>query len=265
MVIDIRRVLAWTNRNIAQYGGDRHNIHLMGHGSGAHLALLTVVQEAVVRSRDSFWLSSYTKQQQLLSASQGSFTGERRGESGYPEGQERDFATMGEEGSDVGIGSDFVQADDSSRQHRLHHTSGEIEISAGIRRLEIWGENESSVPPGRPTSASSNEERSATGGREGLFTTNSPSKKTARMTGAGRPIQTSTSSSKDMPKIKGMILLAGISDVIKHIRFEFKQSIEELSQTRNALGVTHANCLMTSPSHLLFGAKQVRGEWWNKA
>ncbi|KAG9018239.1 hypothetical protein FRB90_011808 [Tulasnella sp. 427] len=53
MVQDVRRVLNWTMMNIAKYGGDPSQIHVMGHSLGGHLALLTILQEAVVVSRDS--------------------------------------------------------------------------------------------------------------------------------------------------------------------------------------------------------------------
>ncbi|KIO20276.1 hypothetical protein M407DRAFT_30068 [Tulasnella calospora MUT 4182] len=52
MVQDVRRVLNWTMINIRRYGGDPFQIHVMGHSLGGHLALLTVLQEAIVLSRD---------------------------------------------------------------------------------------------------------------------------------------------------------------------------------------------------------------------
>lgn len=51
-VSDLRQALAWVQRSAHQYGGDGNRVYLLGHGSGAHLALLTVVQDAVVHSRD---------------------------------------------------------------------------------------------------------------------------------------------------------------------------------------------------------------------
>ncbi|KAG8951029.1 hypothetical protein FRC04_006890 [Tulasnella sp. 424] len=52
MIQDVRRVLNWTMINIRRYGGDPTLIHVMGHSLGGHLALLTVLQEAIVASRD---------------------------------------------------------------------------------------------------------------------------------------------------------------------------------------------------------------------
>lgn len=178
MVADIRRVLAWTARNAHKYGGDSDSIYLMGHGSGAHLALLTVVQEAVVRSRDAFWFSSHVKEMEQ--------DREIKSKS-YDDDNEHD------EGNESYTG---VQSNKSN-----------VEVSAGIRRLEIWG-------------------------GEGV----------------------------EIPRAKGMILMACISDVIKHTRNEFKNGLEQISPLRKALGPSHAQCLMASPSHLLFGAKQVKQE-----
>lgn len=52
MVGDVRHALSWVRKEITNYGGDPGNIHLMGHGLGAHLALYTISQAAVVHSRD---------------------------------------------------------------------------------------------------------------------------------------------------------------------------------------------------------------------
>jgi acetyl esterase/lipase len=40
---DIDRALQWIHGNIARYGGNRENLHLMGHSAGAHLVAMTGV------------------------------------------------------------------------------------------------------------------------------------------------------------------------------------------------------------------------------
>lgn len=50
-VVDLRLVLSWVGVNIGDYGGNADRIYVAGHGLSAHLALFTVVQEAVVLSR----------------------------------------------------------------------------------------------------------------------------------------------------------------------------------------------------------------------
>ncbi|KAF9169154.1 hypothetical protein BGX21_010915 [Mortierella sp. AD011] len=47
MVRDIQDVVNWTTQNAMRYGGDPTNIYLMGSGSGAHVALLAIMHDAV--------------------------------------------------------------------------------------------------------------------------------------------------------------------------------------------------------------------------
>ncbi|KAA1075470.1 hypothetical protein PGTUg99_011554 [Puccinia graminis f. sp. tritici] len=49
-VRDIRCVLRWVASSIREYGGDPERIFVAGHGSGAHLSMLTVVRSAIGRS-----------------------------------------------------------------------------------------------------------------------------------------------------------------------------------------------------------------------
>lgn len=48
MVSDVKACINWTCNNVRRYGGDPDRIHLMGHGSGAHLAALTVVHDSAL-------------------------------------------------------------------------------------------------------------------------------------------------------------------------------------------------------------------------
>ncbi|POW18662.1 hypothetical protein PSHT_05478 [Puccinia striiformis] len=48
-VRDIRCALKWVSRSISQYGGNPDRIFLAGHGSGAHLSLLTVLESSITR------------------------------------------------------------------------------------------------------------------------------------------------------------------------------------------------------------------------
>ncbi|PLW08008.1 hypothetical protein PCANC_24858 [Puccinia coronata f. sp. avenae] len=51
---DIRCALRWVSRSIGEYGGDAHRIFLAGHGSGAHLALLTVLESSVAQCLEEY-------------------------------------------------------------------------------------------------------------------------------------------------------------------------------------------------------------------
>ncbi|KAI7950739.1 hypothetical protein MJO29_009413 [Puccinia striiformis f. sp. tritici] len=48
-VRDIRCALKWVSRSISQYGGNPDRIFLAGHGSGAHLSFLTVLESSITR------------------------------------------------------------------------------------------------------------------------------------------------------------------------------------------------------------------------
>ncbi|KAE8232452.1 hypothetical protein CF326_g2517 [Tilletia indica] len=61
----------------------------------------------------------------------------------------------------------------------------------------------------------------------------------------------------ELPPIAGVILLAGVSDVIKGFRNETDRGIEHLSVLRRAMGPSHTSCLLHSPAHLLFAAKNM--------
>ncbi|GJJ74226.1 prenylcysteine alpha-carboxyl methylesterase [Entomortierella parvispora] len=47
MVRDVQDAIIWTSQNATRYGGDPSNIFLMGSGSGAHVASLTIMHDAV--------------------------------------------------------------------------------------------------------------------------------------------------------------------------------------------------------------------------
>lgn len=48
---DIDHALDWITRNIARFGGDPSNLHLIGHSSGAHLVAMTAVAPKPVTKR----------------------------------------------------------------------------------------------------------------------------------------------------------------------------------------------------------------------
>ncbi|KAF9951436.1 hypothetical protein BGZ72_007051, partial [Mortierella alpina] len=47
MVRDVQDAVVWTSQNATRYGGDPANIYLMGSGSGAHVASLAIMNDAV--------------------------------------------------------------------------------------------------------------------------------------------------------------------------------------------------------------------------
>lgn len=61
----------------------------------------------------------------------------------------------------------------------------------------------------------------------------------------------------EIPPLAGMILIAGVSDVIKGYRHESERGIETLSSLRRSVGPNHTACLLHSPAHLLYAAKNI--------
>ena len=61
----------------------------------------------------------------------------------------------------------------------------------------------------------------------------------------------------DLPPLAGVILLSGVSDVIKGFRSESERGLEHLSFLRRATGPSHIQCLLHSPAHLLYAAKNI--------
>ncbi|PWN92966.1 alpha/beta-hydrolase [Acaromyces ingoldii] len=61
----------------------------------------------------------------------------------------------------------------------------------------------------------------------------------------------------ELPPIAGVILLAGVFDVIKCFRGESDRGVEHLSSLRRSCGPSHTSCLLHSPAHLLYAAKNL--------
>lgn len=60
-----------------------------------------------------------------------------------------------------------------------------------------------------------------------------------------------------VPPVRGLILLGGVSDVIKAWRWERESNREQLSWLRRSLGTNHTSCLLHSPAHLLTAARDI--------
>lgn len=60
-----------------------------------------------------------------------------------------------------------------------------------------------------------------------------------------------------LPQIAGVVLLAGVSDVIKKFHEETMAGIEHLSALRRATGPSQAQCTTHSPTHLLIDARKI--------
>ncbi|KDN50409.1 hypothetical protein K437DRAFT_293616 [Tilletiaria anomala UBC 951] len=363
-VIDLRIVLHWVDEHIAHYGGDRHRIHLMGHGLSAHLALLLITQQAVVLSREKFLDDAWEREQQQeeeaarLYAARRNDYGENGQDGNRPEEDDDTDARLSppEEGAKVrgdraqkgaGAGGEPLsqsslarheaelarqkQQEEQAAQHkqpRRHtaarqgseHSNSWVDEdlfepnSATARDGGLLTEQEGSssiLPPGmvstgkeKPagvstlpfpadniTGAAMSSEPKRTyprcGSQQEQRLRNHRNSTAALAAAAqlnnhagslmygktGLPPQTLSEAEAaigqglrqvsiygahiPVPPVAGVILLAGISDVIKGFRSESERGVEHLSVLRRAMGPGHTSCLLHSPAHLLYAAKHI--------
>ncbi|WVF66529.1 hypothetical protein IAT40_001269 [Kwoniella sp. CBS 6097] len=216
-VADLRRVLAWTRRNIHRYGGSTRSTYLMGHGLGGHLALYTISQEVIVRSRNEYIQDLHEAYRSYRATSTATFgrSAVHRSGGGLDRSESADSLLSRRGSSPYSSGSD-KNVDDArgEREQTFDYTQdGHFEvlqegvegyaqlIPNGLRGLEVYG------------------------------------------------------SDIEIPNVKGLILLSPVSDIIKQIRYESTQWLEHLSPLRRSHGPSQISCMRHSVGHLLFASK----------
>lgn len=267
-IVDLRLVLRWTGQNCQRYGGDASKIHVMGHGLSAHLIMLTLAQEAVVLSREAHLDGAYERQRQLLRS-----TSRRAGSSGSASGS----GTSEEEDEWLKSGEVGTAAAATSPQHHQDPDVSTVDDRAGG---DGWVDDDAD-PLVDPTSAPPPPPPGFVMGATRPFphSTAEPPTTTARSSRRAEEAEAILSSTlyrkaSDevgnglkrveiyepgivLPPIAGVVLLSGISDVIKGFRSESERGLEHLSYLRRATGPSHFNCLVHSPAHLLYAAKNI--------
>lgn len=286
-VIDLRLVLRWTAKNCQRYGGDPSKIYVMGHGLSAHLIMLTISQEAVVLSREGHLDRAYERQRHMLRAKHGASAdaslSHRSRHNGEHE-EDEEWLKSGEVRTSGSIRrshapSDALDEDNDEpvrlaggRSSRRGSDAGGDHNAAG----EGWvDETDDSTPPGLVMGSTTRFDPPST-----QLTPTRPSNTThattSRKVEEAESILSSDAYRKaeeevgnglrrveiyepevELPAIAGVILLSGISDVIKGFRSESERGLEHLSYLRRATGPSHFNCLIHSPAHLLYAAKNI--------
>lgn len=278
-VIDLRLVLRWASANCKRYGGDERQIYLLGHGMSAHLAMLTLTQEAVVLSREGF--------------------SHRQSEARFKREQLVNWENRKEDEQDETI----IAASQRNGKHNngAHSYDGSSSYAAvastpinvpGVQTSETeenaWVDEsgEEDLPPGAVMNGNENIDQlgrmrggrgldsfdTAPGNESGISNISFPS---TRLSPNGEQVNGPSSSSMPasisnglrrveiyepeihLPPIAGIILLAGVFDVIKCFRNESDRGVEHLSVLRRSCGPSHTNCLLHSPAHLLYAAKNI--------
>ncbi|KIS68209.1 uncharacterized protein UMAG_03789 [Mycosarcoma maydis] len=291
-VIDLRLVLRWTTKNCQRYGGDPSKIYVLGHGLSAHLIMLTISQEAVVLSREGHLDRAYERERHILRSRHESGSSHHHGRRlGEPDSQneeeDEEWLKSGEvrttrrkrvasnahsdaldEGNDEPV---RLIASSSSRADR--RSSGEAN-PAGAGGSEGWvDETEDSSSTAIPGHVMGSVRRFTT---TNTFNVTGIATSTSRKVEEAESILSSAAYRKaedevgnglrrveiyepevELPAIAGVILLSGISDVIKGFRSESERGLEHLSYLRRSTGPSHFNCLIHSPAHLLYAAKNI--------
>lgn len=339
-IADVRVVLKWVGDNIARYGGDPDRIHLMGHGLSAHLALLTLTQEAVVLSREGIIEAQAQRDEQkaIIEERWQREEDERRRYAAAAAAATAAAAarTGGTSASASGLASpprktkvagqpthlaarndlDDAWVDEPAAVDEVASTAGQDGLGPGI----VLGSTSPFQRPRQRGGSATDRSASQTLAKqldaldEGDHTADvddhvnplspaGPSRAASHVAHGlsfpGTPIGGASSSvagsrrSKylnqrrmrdfddsdddvlditipnglrrveiyepevDVPPIAGLILFSGVSDVIKGFRNETERGVEDLSLLRRSCGPSHTGCLLHSPAHLLYAAKNL--------
>lgn len=280
-VIDLRLVLRWTAKNCQRYGGDPSKIYVLGHGLSAHLIMLTISQEAVVLSREGHLDRAYERERHMLRAKHesGSHHGRRYGEQDGQNEEGEEWLKSGEVRTRKRVASAYSDALDEEMAEpvRLDRSGRRANGEANGAAVEKEGwVDESEESAGVPGHVMGSIQQFSPSSSPQLYHPNGVSTSTSRKTEEAESILSSASYRKaedevgnglrrveiyepevELPAIAGVILLSGISDVIKGFRSESERGLEHLSYLRRSTGPSHFNCLIHSPAHLLYAAKNI--------
>lgn len=344
-IIDVRLVLNWVGENIARFGGDPERIHLMGHGLSAHLALLTLTQEAIVLSREGILEAQAYRDKQKAAIEERwqkeeedrrrytAAAAARAASSSLPSSPPRKMKVAGsskahpdvndadeedegsannsggaggnawvdeptsvEESASTGLAPGIVLPASSPFKSKSSMNESTARATKRLAKqmdaLGTDGAGEQTYPPS-PAAPSPSGSHTPAGGMMGFPTTpgsatsrrerylSSQQKRWSRDLSPSRgddeidPQEDSDDNlldipipnglrrvniyapEIDVPPVAGLILFSGISDVIKGFRNETERGIEDLSVLRRSCGPSHTSCLLHSPAHLLYAAKNL--------
>ncbi|EST08021.1 hypothetical protein PSEUBRA_002416 [Kalmanozyma brasiliensis GHG001] len=273
-IIDLRLVLRWTAKNCQRYGGDPSKVYVLGHGLSAHLIMLTISQEAVVLSREGHLDRAYERERHVLRA--------KHGHSSHEDEEEEEWLKSGEvrttrrrsiaagaapdaldEENDEPVRLGVVSARAERRgstgsvgAHHADHGEGWVDESEDATTVpgHVMGASHRFNTPFQSAGATSTSRK--TEEAESILSS-SAYRKAEEEVGNGLRRVEIYEPEIELPALAGVILLSGISDVIKGFRSESERGLEHLSYLRRATGPSHFNCLIHSPAHLLYAAKNI--------
>lgn len=334
-IVDVRLVLSWVGREISRYGGNPERIHLMGHGLSAHLALLTLTQEAVVLSREGILQAQAHRDEQKASVAE-SWQKEEEERQRYDavaasaasgvESPPRKIKVAGQPFATLVGHSQRSHADSNNAwvdelatvdEQSTPQTSGGLAPGIVLPATSPFpcrtgdaAEDDDSVKTlkrlAKQLDTLAGGSRNDIDDREAGLHSLAASSAAGSYAGQGFPFpgtsqQPGTPSGPlasrrsrhvvrrrlhghrdsdndhlldipipielqrveiyepeiDVPTVAGLILFSGISDVIKGVHNEAERGVEDLSLLRRSCGPSHTGCLLHSPAHLLYAAKNL--------
>ncbi|PWN48057.1 alpha/beta-hydrolase [Violaceomyces palustris] len=288
-IIDLRLVLRWVGKHCERYGGDPSKIHVMGHGLSSHLIMLTLAQEAVVLSREGHLDRAYMKQKGMEMWEERNGNPDEDDDDDDDDGEWMKSGEVGSEATEVKVNEGDAWVDEplgakSATSRSTRSSSGSYELPPGA----VMGSTGRFDESGGSSGSSSSHQRPASVRDSGLEGFRSPpqTRRSRRKVGGGAAVKNEYEDSYGIlnstaykqaeeevgnglkrvsiyepeivvPPIAGVILLSGVSDVIKGFRSESEKGTEHLSFLRRSTGPSHINCLLHSPAHLLYAAKNI--------
>jgi hypothetical protein len=236
-VVDLRLVLRWVADNCEKYGGDPRRINLLGHGMSAHLAMLTLTQEAVVLSREGYLHDEQRRESERETMTRW-------------DDSEHDSATTIPHSNGAGKKGSVRKASTSSNEETAWVDDGNEDelppgaVMPGSVNLETsFGQSASSGGIPFPSSNSRHHASNGSVARKSHMNGNSESSGAAISNGLRRV--EIYEPQIEIPPIAGVILLAGVFDVIKCFRGESDRGVEHLSVLRRSCGPSHTSCLVS--------------------
>ncbi|GAA6062809.1 hypothetical protein JCM10212_006170 [Sporobolomyces blumeae] len=251
MVYETREVLRWIKDEVRAYGGDKSKVWIIGHGSGAHLALLSVVQSAVVSTRDQAIEKAreVERERKRMEARVAADSDDGNFESNPESALSNDPFSVPPQPR-----STPRSAEEPYFRTTTHHrpTSMQTALHSDDDETSNFSTTESS---------SALEDRGQ--GGDIVDSLNLPSGVLACQVFAGPENGTTTDQPEDEGetlsnwdglRVRGMVLIGGTYDVVKQLKVEKEMGLGHVSSLKRVCGPAKTDAELASPCHLLYAS-----------
>ncbi|GAA5827706.1 hypothetical protein JCM11251_001798 [Rhodosporidiobolus azoricus] len=252
MVAEVREVIKWAGENGARYGGDVEKVWVIGHGAGAHVGLLTVIQSAVVTARDAYLIRLASEGEQRKVKEGKVTTDEGR------VGQDSDSSILSD-------GDSFFSRTSQGRPvaERSTHESNagaeddeglndvpSVNVPSGVLSAQLWTLDSLPSRCSAASFSSTSYEASShvpSGGAE-------PEERGESISSFTVPLGRGRSGGRKRVRVRGMVLSGAMYDVAQQMKTEEKIGMSEVSSLTRVCGSPGRDILQACPSHLLFAS-----------